>query len=85
MVICMKTTVHISDSLLEEARRVARSEKSTVRALIEEGLQKILKERKRKTPFKLRKVGFKGRGLQPGIAGSSWERIREMNYEGRGG
>jgi len=85
MVIHMKTTVQISDSLMEEARKVARSERSTVRALIEEGLQKVLKEKRRKAPFNLRKATFKGKGLQPGVGGSPWEGIRDLIYEGRGG
>jgi mRNA-degrading endonuclease RelE of RelBE toxin-antitoxin system len=85
MVIHMKTTVQISDTLMEEARKVARSERSTVRALIEEGLQRVLKERRHKTRFKLRKATFKGKGLQSGVAGAPWERIRELTYEGRGG
>jgi len=34
----MKTTVEISDAILHEARRVATREKTTVRALIEEGV-----------------------------------------------
>jgi hypothetical protein len=85
MVSYMKTTVEISNSLLEEARKMAQNEGSTIRALIEEGLQRILKERRRKPRFRLRKATFKGKGLQPGADGSSWERIREITYEGRGG
>lgn len=80
----MKTTVDISDHLLKEARKVAQMERSTVKALIEEGLQRIVKERKSRGRFKLRKVTFKGKGLQPGVAGASWDRIRELTYEGRG-
>ena len=40
---------------------------------------------RRSGAFRLRKASFKGQGLQPGVAGASWERIREMAYEGRGG
>jgi hypothetical protein len=32
----------------------------------------------------LRRATFKGRGLQAGVEGASWERLREMAYEGRG-
>lgn len=63
---------------------MAQMERSTVKALIEEGLQRIVKDRRRRGRFKLRKVTFKGKGLQPGVAGSSWDRIRELTYEGRG-
>jgi hypothetical protein len=82
----MKTTVEISDSLLEEARRVAAREGTTLRMLIEQGLRKIVAERRQRGGgFRLRKASFKGDGLQPGVAGASWERIREMAYEARGG
>jgi hypothetical protein len=80
----MKTTVHIADTLLEEARKIAAREQTTVKAMIEEGLRRIIDDRKRKKTFRLRKVTFKGDGLQPDIAGASWEKIREISYEGRG-
>ncbi len=81
----MKTTVHIPDTLLAEARKIASHERTTVKALIEEGLRKAIDNRKRKATFRLRKATFKGEGLQPDAAGAPWEKIREMSYEGRGG
>ena len=82
----MKTTVEIPDSLLDDARKVAAREGSTVRALVEEGLRKVLADRRQRSgAFRLRKATFGGSGLQPGVAGASWDRIREMAYEGRGG
>ncbi len=80
----MKTTVDIPDGLLDEARKIAAKEGRPVRALVEEGLRKVLAERKRTTAFRLRKVTFKGQGLQPGLASATWERIRDTAYEGRG-
>ena len=55
-----------------------------MRALVEEGLRQIMAERKRGKPFKLRKVSFQGKGLQPPMAGASWQQIRDRAYEGRG-
>ncbi len=81
----MKTTVEIPDSLLEAARKLASREGTTVRALVEEGLRRMVAERKRARVFRLRKATFKGDGLQPHVAGAPWERIRDMAYEGRGG
>ena len=81
----MKTTVEISDALLQEARNVAAREGTTVRAMVEQGLRQVLTQRKTAKAFRLRKATFKGEGLQPGVSGASWERIREMAYEGRGG
>ena len=81
----MKTTVDIPDALLEEARRLAVRQKTTVRALVAEGLRRIISEQKRAGAFRLRRATFKGDGLQPGVAGAPWERIRDIAYEGRGG
>ena len=81
----MKTTVNISDTLHFEARKIAAAEKATVKDLIEEGLRRIIAERSRKSDFRMRKATFKGNGLQPQITGASWEKIREMTYEERGG
>ena len=80
----MKTTVEIPDSLLGQAKRLASQENTTVRALMEEGLRRLIAERKGAKPFKLRKVSFRGNGLQPQMAGVAWERIRDAAYEGRG-
>jgi hypothetical protein len=81
----MKTTIEISDSLLEEAKRLAAKEGTTVRAYVEQGLRRIVAERKSRGQFRLRKATFKGKGLQPGAQDASWDRIRETIYQGRGG
>jgi hypothetical protein len=80
----MKTTVEIPNSLLEQAKRLASKEHTTVKALIEEGLRRVMTERRSGKPFKLRKVSFKGFGLRPEMADASWQRIRDAAYEGRG-
>jgi hypothetical protein len=80
----MKTTIDIPEALLDEARKVASRDGVTVKALVEQGLRRVLAERKRKRAFRLRKATFKGNGLQPGVEESSWARIRELAYEGRG-
>lgn len=80
----MKTTVDIQDALLDEARKIASRENTTVRAMVEEGLRKVLAQRKKETPFQLRKVTFKGGGLQPQLSEGSWNEIRDLAYEGRG-
>ena len=84
MVLYMKTTVEISDPLFTEARSLAASEDTTLRALIEEGLRRLLEERRARSDFVLRRATFGGRGLRPEIREGSWERIRDLIYEGRG-
>ncbi len=80
----MKTTVEIPEALLAEANVVAGAEHTSVTALIIEALRRLLHERRKRRTFKLRKATFKGQGLQPEWAGSAWERIRDLAYEGRG-
>ena len=81
----MKTTVEIPDTLLEEAKKVAARQDTTLRVLIIEGLRRIIGERKRVGAFRLRKATFRGNGLQPDVINASWQRIRDMAYEERGG
>ena len=81
----MKTTVELPDSLLDEAKKMAARQDTTLRVLIIEGLRRVLVERKRAGAFRLRKATFRGKGLQAGMEGASWERIREIAYEKRGG
>jgi len=85
MVSRMKTTVEIPDPLAEEAKAVARRDKTTLRALIETGLRQVLRERRRRVSFRLRDASFGGRGLQAEFREGDWQRIREATYEGRGG
>ncbi len=81
----MKTTIQIPDSLMKEARKLANKEHTTLKSLVEEGLRRIISERKQRGRFKLRKATFRGKGLQPPLAGATWERVRDLIYEGRGG
>ena len=80
----MKTTIEISDALLEAARQVSRREKTTVRSLVEEGLRKVIAEREGSRTFRLRKATFMGNGLQSQITGAAWDQIRGLIYAGRG-
>ena len=81
----MKTTVEIADSLLAAARRLAAKEGTSVRALIEEGLRKVVDRRERRGGFTLRRVTFDGDGLSPDLSHDDWGAIRDRAYEDRGG
>ena len=78
-------TGKIPDSLFEEARNVARRDRTTLKVLVEQGLRHVIAERNRRSGFRLRKATFRGQGLNPQLAGTSWEQIRQLSYEGRGG
>lgn len=82
----MKTTVEISDPLLDEARALAAKEGTTLRELMEAGLRHMLAERKRRRKkFTLRDASFTGNGLQPAFQDAGWDRFRDAVYESRGG
>lgn len=81
----MKTTVEISDPLLRDARKLAARQGVTLRVLVERGLRHVVAEAKPGATFKLRRASFKGNGLQADLQGASWEKLRDLAYEGRGG
>ena len=80
----MKTTVEIADELLQEAKSVASKERSTLRALVEEGLRWVLGQRRHGRTFRLRDASVGGKGVQPGVTEGSWDAIRDLIYSGRG-
>lgn len=60
----MKTTVELSDDLLQRSRRLAQREGSTLRALLEDGLRLALKARERSAPAApFQMLTFEGDGL----------------------
>jgi predicted transcriptional regulator len=83
----MKTTVEISDALLEAAKRTAAARNMTLRTVIEAALRRYLEATaaEAQTRPRLRRHSFRGRGLQPGLSESDWATLRERAYEGRGG
>jgi hypothetical protein len=81
----MKTTIELAPALLDSAKRLARREGRTLRALVEEGLRHVLASRgSRQAPFRLPDARFKGRGVQPGVEEGRWADLRDQIYEGRG-
>jgi len=80
----MKTTIEISDSLMQQARRLVAREGVTLRTLVERGLRRVVAETERGAPFKLRRASFKGKGLRADLGDASWEKLHDLAYEGRG-
>ena len=81
----VKTTLEISDPLLDQARKIAARDGTTLRALVEQGLRRVVEERRRDEPFRLRDASVKGRGLRPELADAGWDEIRRLAYGDRGG
>ncbi|HEX5930682.1 MAG TPA: hypothetical protein VFY74_02865 [Methyloceanibacter sp.] len=46
-----------------------------LRALIEQGLRRLLAEKARGRTFRLRKASVNGRGLHPDMQGATWEQV----------
>jgi hypothetical protein len=80
----MKTTVELPDSLVHEAQQVARTERTTLKALLEQGLRTVLAQRAQAgSQFRLRDASVDGEGLSPEFRSASWEQIREAAYSDR--
>jgi len=76
-----KTTIEIADDLFERAQKLARKEKTTFRALTEEGLRLVLKEEQaQKRKWKWKPVTFKGQGLTDKFKDANWDQIRDEIY-----
>lgn len=82
--ICMKTTIELSDHILNRAKQLSRSRKTTLRNLVEEGLSKVLDEAQSTERRKVVPLTMKGNGLSPEYSGADWNQLRDAVYSGRG-
>ena len=78
----MKTTIVIADDLFRRTQKVAQKEKTTFRALTEQGLRLVLERKERRGEKLPPLVTVRGTGVNARYA--SWEELREAVYEGRG-
>ena len=79
----MKITLDISDPLLREARKLATRERTTLCALVEQGLRRVVVEWQHTSSFTIRKASFKGRGLRAEMADASFEKLRNFANDAR--
>lgn len=82
----MKITIEINDDLLIRIQELAREEKTSVDALAEAGLRRVLEVQETKQA-KLKwepLVCFRGSGLTDEFKNASWEEILDESYRGRG-
>jgi len=80
----MKTTIEVSDALILEAKSLAQAHNTTLRALVEQGLEQVLRDLREPKPYKLKDGSVTGQGLQPGQEALTWAEVRDMVYDGRG-
>jgi hypothetical protein len=82
----MKTTVQISDALLADIQKIAAKRKTTLRALVDEGLRLVVdNHRKPKKAAKMEDFSVGGKGLHADVKGKSWQDIIALSYGDRGG
>jgi hypothetical protein len=77
----MKTTIEISDPLFAKAKALAQKENTTLRQLVEQGLQQVIRDRqsRAKKPFKLRDASVPGGALtDEAIALGGWSALRDI-------
>lgn len=79
----MKTTIEISDPLFAKAKALAQKENTTLRSLVEQGLQQVILDRKNKDtkPFKLRDASVKGDLTPEAKARGGWSALRDLSYD----
>jgi hypothetical protein len=82
----MRTSIDIPDSLLRRAKALARRKGITMRALVVEGLCRVLDQKPtRVSRFRLEDCSVGEGGLVEGLAATDWDEIRRRAYEERGG
>ena len=61
----MKTTIEVSDALFASAKRLAQQRQTTMRALVEDGLRRVLNDSRAtiKPAFKLKDESVRGRKM----------------------
>jgi hypothetical protein len=75
----MKTTVDIAEPMLNQAKLIAAREGTTLRALVEEGLQHVIETRaKQDTGFRLRDASYGRGGGMPGIDINDWMSFKHL-------
>ena len=78
----MKTTLDISDPVLQAAKTLATRRGTTLRTIVEEALRALLARKEPERSVRLRDASFKGRGLHPEFAARhGWTKLREAAYD----
>jgi hypothetical protein len=80
----MKTTIELPDELIQQARLIARHEGVSLRALVEEGLQRSLEARRQAVRRRLDFPSYGGSGLTDEFQGAPWRQIRDEIYREHG-
>lgn len=77
----MRTTIDLSDALVNRVKKYMKRHKTTLRAVVEAGIERVLEERAPERGFQVRDASFLGAaGFASGSAAEDIpQRIRELN------
>jgi hypothetical protein len=76
----MRTTVEINESLARQVRALMARRKTTLRALVEEGLRRVVEENRSRPSFQLRDASAGEGGLAEGVDDASWDTLSRFLY-----
>lgn len=80
----MKTTIDIHDELLKRAKRHAKATGCSLRAVVEDGLRRVLDEPAPAAPYKLEDFSYGDPEGENPLERYTWPDLRDLIYEGRG-
>ena len=80
----MKTTVDIHDELLARAKRHARDTGRPLRAVVEDGLRRVLSSTDSSRRYKLSDLRVGNPRAADPLESYSWPELRELIYDERG-
>lgn len=80
----MKTTIEVSDAIFNSAKELASRSQTTMRALVEEGLRRVLadSQAKVKPAFKLKDASVRGKAVLISDP-RRWQQIEDEHVIGR--
>lgn len=76
----MKTTIEIQDRLLERAKRFARRSHQPLRAVVEEGLRRVLADERPAQRYELEDASVGELGAPDPLERFSWQDLRTEIY-----
>lgn len=76
----MKTTIDIRDELMVRAKRYAKRTGRPLRAVVEEGLRRVLSDASRSAPYKLPDRSVGNPNATDPLESLSWQDLREEIY-----
>ena len=75
-----KTTVDLPSDLVERAKSVAKARRTTLRALVEDGLRQVIDRSEDAPDYEPADLSFGGKGLRPELREGGWPAVRDLIY-----